>query len=630
MVVTDDADLAETMRSLRNQGRDADGTWLRHVRLGYNYRLDEMSAAVGVAQMERLAELRAGSRSRRPRPTRRRSAGEDWVTPAARRARARRSTGSSTSSGLDPTIDRDAVMDRLAAARGPVAAVLQPDPSPAVLPRAVRLPAGRLPGHGAGRRRRRSRCRSRAGSPTRTSPTSPTALAAGDRMPLPAESTAPGPARRLWIVNHYADAPDRANGTRHFDLARRWSADGRDVTIFASGFSHVTGREERLGRGRLCADAALRWASGSSGSGRFPYRGNGWRRQVNMLSFLAVLLVVQARLRRPDTIIGSTVHPFAALGAWLVARLRGARSSSRSATCGPRRSSTWVRCGSARPGERLLRSIEAFLVRRASDRHHAAARDARLPLERGLPADHVQYLPNGVDLEAFDAGSAASRRPRRVASPRAPSSRTARARAGSSSATSAPSAGSTTSPRSSRRGRDRRARAPGRVGLIIIGDGPERDALAGSLAGGRRRPWTSCAAVPKRSVPVVLAALDAGGRPRDGEPGLPLRDQLQQAVRVLGRGSAGRSSPARAPTIRSRPRAPGSRSRRTTRNASPRHSWIWHGAIPRNVRGWARRVARMPLGSTTSPGSRPPWPRSATGRRPAVRPRGCPRSRCCR
>ncbi len=60
MVVTDDAGLADVMRSLRNQGRDTDGTWLRHVRLGYNYRLDELSAAVGVAQIERHAELRAG------------------------------------------------------------------------------------------------------------------------------------------------------------------------------------------------------------------------------------------------------------------------------------------------------------------------------------------------------------------------------------------------------------------------------------------------------------------------------------------------------------------------------------------------------------------------------------------
>jgi len=83
MVVTDDDTLADTMRSLRNQGRDSDGTWLRHVRLGYNYRLDEMSAAVGVAQLERLAELRAG-RDRVAAAYGRALGGLDWVTlPAA-------------------------------------------------------------------------------------------------------------------------------------------------------------------------------------------------------------------------------------------------------------------------------------------------------------------------------------------------------------------------------------------------------------------------------------------------------------------------------------------------------------------------------------------------------------------
>ncbi len=60
MVVTDDPALAEDLRSLRNQGRDADGTWLNHVQLGYNYRLDDLSAAVGVGQLERLSELREG------------------------------------------------------------------------------------------------------------------------------------------------------------------------------------------------------------------------------------------------------------------------------------------------------------------------------------------------------------------------------------------------------------------------------------------------------------------------------------------------------------------------------------------------------------------------------------------
>jgi perosamine synthetase len=78
MTVTDDPALAEVMRSLRNQGRDTDGTWLRHVRLGYNYRIDELSAAVGVAQIERLAELRAG-RDRVVAAYRRALGGRDWL-----------------------------------------------------------------------------------------------------------------------------------------------------------------------------------------------------------------------------------------------------------------------------------------------------------------------------------------------------------------------------------------------------------------------------------------------------------------------------------------------------------------------------------------------------------------------
>ncbi len=39
------------LRSMSNQGRDDDGTWMNHVRLGYNYRLDEMSAALGLSQL---------------------------------------------------------------------------------------------------------------------------------------------------------------------------------------------------------------------------------------------------------------------------------------------------------------------------------------------------------------------------------------------------------------------------------------------------------------------------------------------------------------------------------------------------------------------------------------------------
>jgi dTDP-4-amino-4,6-dideoxygalactose transaminase len=57
IIVTDDAQAADLMRALRNQGRAPGDTWLSHTYLGYNYRLDEMSAALGAAQMLRLEKL---------------------------------------------------------------------------------------------------------------------------------------------------------------------------------------------------------------------------------------------------------------------------------------------------------------------------------------------------------------------------------------------------------------------------------------------------------------------------------------------------------------------------------------------------------------------------------------------
>ncbi|MEW5871346.1 MAG: DegT/DnrJ/EryC1/StrS family aminotransferase [Chloroflexota bacterium] len=57
VVVTNDDQAAAMMRALRNQGRAPGDTWLQHTLLGYNYRLDELSAALGRVQMQRLDEL---------------------------------------------------------------------------------------------------------------------------------------------------------------------------------------------------------------------------------------------------------------------------------------------------------------------------------------------------------------------------------------------------------------------------------------------------------------------------------------------------------------------------------------------------------------------------------------------
>ena len=324
-------------------------------------------------------------------------------------------------------------------------------------------------------------------------------------MPTPQVDAAPSGGRRVWIVNHYASTPDQPAGTRHFELARELVKHGHSVTIFAAGFDHRTGREERLAPGCFYRSewfdrVRFVWLS------TLPYHGNTWRRQLNMLTFLMALLVVQTREKAPHTVIGSTVHPFAAFGGWVVAKLRGAEFVFEIRDLWPQ---TLVDLGAMRvgsPGERLLRALEAFLVRRASVVITLLPGIRDYLTERGLPAHHVVYIPNGADLAAFAASApvgdepeAVTRSLQEIARLRAEGrfvvgylgafGRVNRVDVIVQAATEA------------------ERMAPGRVGVMLVGEGPERlevERLADASPAVRFG-----SSVPKRSVPTILRALDA-------------------------------------------------------------------------------------------------------------------------
>ena len=57
ILVTNSEELSKMARSLRNQGRDEGASWLQHERLGYNYRMSDINAALGIAQMNRIEEM---------------------------------------------------------------------------------------------------------------------------------------------------------------------------------------------------------------------------------------------------------------------------------------------------------------------------------------------------------------------------------------------------------------------------------------------------------------------------------------------------------------------------------------------------------------------------------------------
>uniref|UniRef100_A0A7C5U457 DegT/DnrJ/EryC1/StrS family aminotransferase n=1 Tax=Fervidobacterium nodosum TaxID=2424 RepID=A0A7C5U457_9BACT len=57
IIVTNDDQIYKLSKSLRNQGRGEGDGWLSHEYVGYNYRIDEMSAALGWSQMKRIEEI---------------------------------------------------------------------------------------------------------------------------------------------------------------------------------------------------------------------------------------------------------------------------------------------------------------------------------------------------------------------------------------------------------------------------------------------------------------------------------------------------------------------------------------------------------------------------------------------
>lgn len=57
MCITDDIDVAKQLRLLINHGRAMDGSWLDQLQLGHNFRLSEVQAAIGVAQMGRIEQI---------------------------------------------------------------------------------------------------------------------------------------------------------------------------------------------------------------------------------------------------------------------------------------------------------------------------------------------------------------------------------------------------------------------------------------------------------------------------------------------------------------------------------------------------------------------------------------------
>lgn len=207
--------------------------------------------------------------------------------------------------------------------------------------------------------------------------------------------------KQVWILNHYAQDPDTGESTRHFSLAKYMLKHDWQSTIIAASVEHNTGRQ-LLNKGekrRIVKTNGVQFVSLHTPS----YRGNGFDRFFNVVTYSirAVLPRFTRDLPRPDVIIGSSVHPFAAIAGAVLARRHNVPFVFEVRDLWPLTLIDSGRIKSKSIAARLLRFIERKLYNEAERIIVLLpkAEDYISPL--GIEAKKIVWIPNGVDLTLY-------------------------------------------------------------------------------------------------------------------------------------------------------------------------------------------------------------------------------------
>jgi glycosyltransferase involved in cell wall biosynthesis len=214
--------------------------------------------------------------------------------------------------------------------------------------------------------------------------------------------------KNVWILNHYAQEPGGAGGTRHFHLAEHLQAYGWHATVIAASVEHQSGHQRLAPNEKQRCDyfkgVPFLWV-------RTPeYQGNGGGRMRNMLAYTWAVLQrgTTAKLPRPDVVIGSSVHPFAAVAGALLARRFKVPFIFEVRDLWPQ---TLVDMGRLQEGSFMtwaLRKLERWLYRRAARTVVLLPRAWEYITPLGIPKERVVWIPNGVDLSLFPRSTAAN------------------------------------------------------------------------------------------------------------------------------------------------------------------------------------------------------------------------------
>ena len=206
--------------------------------------------------------------------------------------------------------------------------------------------------------------------------------------------------KKIWMINHYAITPDMPGGTRHYDFGIELTQRGYQTTIFASDFNHTLRKRFRLKpfqlKGIEIVDGVrFVWIQ------TLPYKKFDFRRLLNVFSFTINVFVVGLGAEKPDVIIGSSPHIFAALSGYFLSKFKGSRFFLEVRDPW---SQAMIDLGAAKESSlfiRVIQTIENFLYEKAEVIIPFAEGVAKYLAKNGVNPRKITVIPNGVHFRHF-------------------------------------------------------------------------------------------------------------------------------------------------------------------------------------------------------------------------------------
>lgn len=301
----------------------------------------------------------------------------------------------------------------------------------------------------------------------------------------------------ILLINHYAGSTRHGMEFRPFYLAREWVRAGHKVQIVAASHSHIRANQPKLEGAVLDENIEgidYRWYATPA------YQGNGVGRVKNMLSFLWALWRDRRRLVRefkPDVVIASSTYPMDIWPARHIAELAKAQLVFEVHDLWPLSPMELGGMSKWHPFIMWVQMAEDYAYRYADKVVCMLPKALDYMQSRGLAANKFAYVPNGVDEEEWVQPE-----------PLPPEVQSHLDSLRSKGLPLLGYAGTHGLANALDVLLDAAHQLNGKVQIVLVGTGPERDGLLARVAQEGLTHVTMFPSVPKQAVPSFLAAVD--------------------------------------------------------------------------------------------------------------------------